>query len=195
MKRLIGRYSLALFALFAFLPLALNSCSNPNAAPSTTITPADYSASAFFGTEALGDTSATPFPFCFPVPYLQQKLGLTDTQVTALQNLQDSLRLKFQAQLDSLRTAGTLNLDSIRALRLDYQTELYTGVAAILTPAQFAELQSLTPPIGSDNRFGHGPAFRRRGYRNDHDADDTGRVQLTPAQRDSLTLAHLESVL
>ncbi|HET6401887.1 MAG TPA: hypothetical protein VFH95_10865 [Candidatus Kapabacteria bacterium] len=195
MKRQIGAYSLALFALFSFLSLFLNSCSNPNSSPGTTITAADYSASAFFNTKSYGDTSVTPFPFCFPSQYLQQKLGLTDTQVTAIQNLQDSLRLALQTKLDSMRAAGTINLDSVRALRLEYQTDLYTGIAAILTPAQFAELQSLAPPNGPRNGFGRGPSFRDRGHRNDHDADDSARISLTPTQRDSLYLVRTESVL
>ncbi|MFI5202164.1 MAG: hypothetical protein ACHQNE_07240 [Candidatus Kapaibacterium sp.] len=195
MKRLIGAPALALFATFAFLPLILNSCSNPSSSPGITITAADYSASAFFNTESLGDTSAVSFPECFPSQYIQQRLGLSDTQVTAIQHLQDSLRLALQTKLDSMRASGTINPDSVRALRLDYQTDLYTGIAAILTPAQFAELQSLTPPLGPREGYGHGPAFRGRGRGNDHDADDSVRISLTPAQRDSLYLAHLETAL
>ena len=190
MKRLFGAHALALFALLAFAPLLLNSCSNPSSAPGTTTTPANYSASAFFGTESLGDTSTVPFPFCFPAQYLQQKLGLTDTQIIAIQYLQDSLRLALQAKLDSLRASGTISVDSIRALRLEFQTDLYTGIAAILTPAQLTALRSLEPPLEGPGSFGHGP-WRHRG---DTDANDSARVQLTPAQRDSLTLARLEAI-
>ncbi|MFI5202438.1 MAG: hypothetical protein ACHQNE_08620, partial [Candidatus Kapaibacterium sp.] len=75
MKRQFGAYSLALFAMLAFVPALITSCSNPSSAPGTTTSPAVYSASAFFNTESLGDTSTTPFPFCFPVQYLQQRLG------------------------------------------------------------------------------------------------------------------------
>lgn len=191
MKRLLGAHALALFALFAFLPLLINSCSNPSSAPGSTITPADYSASAFFGTEPLGDTSTVPFPFCFPAQYLQQKLGLTDTQITAIQNLQDSLRLALQTKLDSMRAIGTISADSIRALRLEFQTDLYTGIAAILTPAQLAALQSLQPPKEGRQFFGRGPWNH---HWNDTDADDSARVQLTQAQRDSTSLARLEQI-
>ncbi len=193
MKRLIGAPVLALFGAFAFLAITLNSCSNPSSSPGTTVTTADYSASGFFGTEPLGDSSVTPFPFCFPVQYLQQQLGLSDSQVIALQNLQDSLRTALQARLAAPQAGGTLTLDSIRALRLEYQTELYTGVAAILTPAQFTALQSLVPPLGPRGEFGRGPRFLDRG--NDHDADDSARVQLTPSQMDSVGLLRLEALL
>ncbi len=193
MKRLIGAHSLALFVI---LPLALASCSNPNSAPGTVgtgITPSDYSAAAFFNTQTLGDTSSVPFPFCFPVQYLQQKLGLTDTQVLDIQNLQDSLRLALQTQLAALKAAGKVSPDSVRALRLEYQTDLYTGIAGILTTAQLADLQSLQPPLGPPNQFGRGPipGWGGRGHR----GPDTVKVQISAAQRDSLELARLEATL
>jgi hypothetical protein len=190
MKRLIGTRSLVLLGIFGMVTLALSSCSNPSSSsPFTTTTPANYSASAFFSTQSLGDTSSVPFPFCFPVQYIQQQLGLTDTQVLAIQNLQDSLRLALQTQLAALKASGKLTPDSVRSLRLQYETELYTGVAAILTPAQLAALKALQPPQDPPDHFGRGPIRGRR----DHDGNDSARVQLTAAQRDSLMLAHLES--
>ncbi len=194
MKRLLGA---PLLALFVTLPLALASCSNPSSAPGTygtTITASDYSATVFFNTQSLGDTSSIPFPFCFPVQYLQLKLGLTDTQVLAIQNLQDSLRLALQNQIAALEASGKLTRDSVRSLRLEYQTDLYTGIAGILTPAQLTALQSLQPPLGPPDQFGRGPipGFRGRGG---HDPYDTAQVNLTPAQLDSLALAHLETKL
>lgn len=197
MKRLIGT---PLLALFTVLPLVLSSCSNPSSAPGTfgsagtTITASDYSAPAFFNTQSFGDTSSVPFPFCFPVQYVQEKLGLTDTQVLEIQNLQDSLRLALQNQLAILKASGKLTADSVRSLRLQYETDLYTGVAAILTTAQLAELQTLQPPLGPPSQFGRGPipGWGRRGFRGPR---DTANVQLTGAQRDSVELAHLETIL
>jgi hypothetical protein len=194
MKRLIGA---PLLALFVTLPLALASCSNPSSAPGTygtTITASDYSAPAFFNTQSLGDTSSIPFPFCFPVQYLQLKLGLTDTQVLAIQNLQDSLRLALQNQIAALEASGKLTRDSVRSLRLEYQTDLYKGVAAILTQAQLAALQALQPPLGPPDQFGRGPihGFGRWGI---HNQNDTALVNLTPTQLDSIGLARLETKL
>lgn len=192
--------ALAHIVFFIGLPILLASCSNPNSAPGTnSISPADYSASAFFNTQSLGDTSTVPFPFCFPGAYIQQQLGLTDSQVTALENLQDSLRLSLQAKLDSMKAAGTLNRDSVRALRLEYQTELYTGIAAILTPAQLSALQNLRPPNERPDFYGRGPRyFRRRDYDRGSDSArirDSVYATLTQAQRDSIRLAHIESTL
>jgi hypothetical protein len=197
MKRLIGA---PLLALFAILPLVLSSCSNPSSAPGTfgtngtTITASDYSAPAFFNTLSFGDTSSVPFPFCFPAQYLQEKLGLTDTQILAIQNLQDSLRLALQNQLAILKASGKITVDSVRSLRLEYETDLYTGVAAILTTAQLAELQALQPPVGPPGQFGRGPipGWGRRGFRG---PQDTANVQFTAAQQDSVELAHLETIL
>jgi hypothetical protein len=194
MNRLIGT---PLLALFTLLPLVLSSCSNPSSAPGnfgTTITASDYSAPAFFNTQSFGDTSSIPFPFCFPVQYLQEKLGLTDTQVMEIQNLQDSLRLALQNQLALLQASGKISADSVRSLRLEYETDLYTGVAAILTTAQLAELQALQPPIGPPSQFGRGPipGWGRRGFRG---PGDTANVQLTGEQRDSVELARLETIL
>ncbi len=194
MKRLIGTYSLALFAL---LPLVLSSCSNPSSVSGTTgnsVTAADYSATVFFNTQSLGDTSSVPFPFCFPVQYIQEKLGLTDTQITDIQNLQDSLRLALQTQLAALKASGKLTPDSVRSLRLEYETVLYMDIAAILTTTQLAELQGLRPPVGPPSQFGRGPipGFDGRGYRG---PNDTARIQLTSTQRDSVELAHLEATL
>jgi hypothetical protein len=194
MKRLIGT---PLLALFALLPLALASCSNPSSAPgtsTTTVTPAAYSASVFFNTQSLGDTSSVPFPFCFPVQYLQQKLGLTDTEVLDIQNLQDSLRLALQTQIAALKASGKLTPDSVRAYRLEYETVLYMDVAAILTPAQLAALNALQPPLDPPNHFGRGP-MPGPGRRRDNDPNDTARVQLTAAQRDSVMLSNLETGL
>ncbi len=192
MKRLIGTNTLALFAI---LSLALASCSNPSSAPGTSsASSADYSASVFFNTQSLGDTSSVPFPFCFPVQYIQEKLGLTDTQILEIQNVQDSLRLALQNQLAALKASGKLTPDSVRAIRLEYETMLYTAVAAILTSSQLAELQSLQPPFGLPNQFGRGP-IPGRGRRDEHDPHDTARLQLTPIQLDSLALAHIEATL
>ncbi len=194
MKRLIGA---PLLALFVIVPLVLSSCSNPSGAPGsneTAITAADYSATAFFNTESLGDTSSIPFPFCFPVQYIQEKLGLTDTQITEIQNLQDSLRLALQAQLATLKGSGKLTPDTVRSLRLEYETDLYTGVAGILTTAELAALQGLQPPICPPGQFGRGPipGWGRRGPRQPF---DTSHVPLTAAQRDSIELAHLANTL
>src|SRR5579883_174804 len=186
MKRSIGVPALALFAIITALTMALSSCSNPSSAPATP--QASYSASAFFNTESLGDTTTTPFPFCFPAAYLQQKLGLTDSQVTALQNLQDSLRLAFQTRLTALKASGSWNIDSVRALRLDFQTALYKGVAGILTPSQFAELQSLEPPQGPREWFGRGG--RHHGPENDADMSVANL-----AIRESMWIARTEQVL
>ena len=132
--------------------------------------------------------------FAFPAQYIQQKLDLTDTQILEIQNLQDSLRLALQNQLALLKSSGKLTVDSVRSLRLEYETDLYTGVAAILTTAQLAELQSLQPPLGPPGQFGRGPipGFGRRGPRPPF---DTSRVQLTAVQRDSVELARLENTL
>jgi hypothetical protein len=192
MKRLIGTNSLALFAI---LSLTLASCSNPSSVSGTTgssVTATDYSATAFFNTQSLGDTSSIPFPFCFPAQYIQEKLGLTDTQITDIQNLQDSLRLALQTQLAAVKAAGKLTPDSVRSLRLEYETVLYMDIAAILTTTELAELQALRPPVGPPSQFGRGPipGFGGRGYRGPMDT-----TQLSVNQRDSVELAHLESTL
>src|SRR5438128_12667305 len=110
MKRLFGANPLALIAAIAFLQIAVSSCSNPSNAPASSTT-VSYSASAFFNTESAGDTSTTPFPFCFPVEYLKEKLNLTDSQVTTIQQIQDSLRLALAARINALKAVGTLTLD------------------------------------------------------------------------------------
>ncbi len=184
--------------------MALTSCSNPSGAPATSSTTgATYSASTFFNTEALGDTTKIPFPYCFPVTYLQQQLGLTDSQATAIQAIQDSLRLAIKARLDAMKAAGTLTPDSVRAVRLEFQTELYKDISGILTAAQLAQLQALTPPRGPGGHFdggrgpgGGGPGGRGPGRREpDNDGDDSARVAINPKQMDSVMLVRLEQSL
>ncbi len=197
MKKLIGANILALvaiYALFALMPLLLDSCSNPSSTPGTSgITATNYSASAFFGTESYGDTSGKPFPLCFPAQYLQLQLGLSDSQVVAVQNLQDSLRAALQARIMEMKSAGTLTPDSVQAIRLAYETDLYTGVAAILTPAQFTALQSLVPP-NPWKHFGRGP-LQPFLHGNDSDMNGSAQAHWTPVQLDSIALAQLEAVL
>jgi hypothetical protein len=187
------RSAFLLLALIGCFPIILASCSNPDSAPGFNTAPADYSASAFFNTVYLGDSSKTPFPFCYPAEYLQERLGLTDSQAVAIQNLQDSLQLALQTQIAALKASGSLTLDSVRSLRLEYQTDLYTGIAAILTPAQLAELQTLSPPIGPRDRYIRIPINPNPG--NFGHPRDTAYANLTVAQRDSIQLAHIETTL
>jgi len=189
MKRLFGAYPLALFALYALLQISISSCANSSDAPTSNTV--SYSASAFFDTEIVGDTSNIPFPFCFTADYLKEKLALTDSQAIAIQQIQDSLRAGLKIRFDAMKAAGTLTPDSARAIRLEFQTELYKDVAGILTADQLATLQNLRPPVGP--REGHHGGDRRdphgRGPRSDSLAN------LDPVVRDSIVLAKLETVL
>ena len=194
MKKTFGAYSLALFGILAFLPALITSCANPSSPSVGTTSAATYSASAFFNTQPLGDTSTAPFPFCFPAQYIQQKLGLTDSQIVEIQAIQDSLRTALQAQLAALKAAGTLNRDTVRDLRLEYQTALYVDIAAILTPAQLAELQGLTPPQLPPNQFHRIPPPPPPPDTN-RVADTTRPAPPNPTVRDSLALIQLEQVL
>jgi hypothetical protein len=194
MKRSFGAYLLALFGILAFIPALITSCANPSSPSASGTSAATYSASAFFNTEPLGDTSTAPFPFCFPAQYIQQKLGLTDSQIIEIQAIQDSLRTALQAQLAALKAAGKVNPDTVRDLRLEYQTSLYEDIAAILTPAQLTELQGLTPPQLPPNQFHRiqppppPPDSNRVG-------DTTRPAPPNPAVLDSLALIQLENVL
>lgn len=195
MKRSFGAYSLALFGILAFMPALITSCANPSSPSASTTSAATYSASVFFNTQPLGDTSTAPFPFCFPAQYIQQKLGLTDSQIVEIQAIQDSLRTALQAQLAALKAAGKVNPDTVRDLRLEYQTALYVDIAAILTPAQLTELQGLTPPQLPPNQFHRIPPPPPDSNRV---ADTTRPAPPTPpnaAVRDSLALIQLENVL
>ncbi|MDP4289220.1 MAG: hypothetical protein Q8922_14975 [Bacteroidota bacterium] len=195
MKLFIAEYARAytqriLFALLGLTPVLITACSSPNSAPATS-TPVSYSASAFFNTQPLGDTDRTPSPACFPGQYLQEQLGLSDTQVIAIQALQDSLRLAIQKQITTMKASGTLNRDSVRALRQQYQVALQNGLANILTPAQLVQLKALMPPAVPPEHYGRGPLSGRQ--HNNHDLDSL--QSMAPAVRDSIVLARMEQVL
>lgn len=188
-----ARLHFIVLALLGVTPILISACSNPSSAPEATNATYNYSAAAFFNTTSLGDTAGTqnPFPCGYPVNFLKDRLGLTDTQVIAIQTLQDSLRLGLKTQLDALKATGNVNRDSVHALREQFQAQLEAGLANILTADQLAALKALAPPQGAREGFGrgehgrgHGPDFGPR-----HDNDSLSA--LAPEVRDSIMLVRL----
>jgi hypothetical protein len=197
MKTYIGymraRLEWTMLALLGLTPILITACSNPTSAPATSTTPYNYSAAAFFNTTALGDTVQQPFQCGFPVNFLKDKLGLTDTQVVEIQSLQDSLRLALKTQLDAMKAAGTLTRDSVRALRQQYQAALEAGLANILTADQLATLKTLAPPERPREDFGRGRGRGHGDFGRGHDNDSL--KALAPEVRDSVMLLRLEADL
>ncbi len=175
-------------------PIFLTGCNSPTSAPasasSSALSTASY-AGALSLTDSLrptlGNGLCTPSPFLYPAGYLQQQLGLTDSQTTAIERVQDSMKLAFRTAVLALGKNGRPNPDSVRALVLQFKTALENAISPLLTATELVSLQTLAPPFGPGDmgRGDHG----RRGP--DHDT-----VMPPPVPpSDSTVLAKLTQLL
>jgi hypothetical protein len=93
-----------------------------------------------------------------------------------------------------MRAAGSINRDSVRALREQFQAQLEAGLAEILTADQLATLKTLAPPERPREEFVRGRGHGHGDFGPRRDCDDSLKA-LAPEVRDSVMLLRLEANL